>query len=512
MRPAPRRIIARAHRRRTRPHERALRRITAADRALFARVARMRSGPLDRVLLPVTRAADHSKLWMALAAALAIAGGRREQRAAIRGIGSVGATSLLVNQVVKRAVRRPRPELRNVPAARRLRAQPLTTSFPSGHAASAAAFAAGAGSELPAARTPLGALAAAVGFSRTYVGVHYPLDVLVGAAAGAAVGLASRLQWPLLPAEIEECRPTSEPVRLDPRPDGEGVAIVVNAGAGNGVSGPDLADLRERLPRARIEEVTDPDGLPAALAEAAREAEVLGICGGDGSTVTAVETALECGLPLLLLPAGTLNHLGRDLRVESADDAIDALARGDAVSIDIGEIDGRPFINTASFGAYTRMLEIRGGLEKRIGRWPAHLAAVVLAAFRAEPLRLLLDGERRTAWMVFIGNGRHEPRGFAPSWRPELDDGMLDVRVLGGERPFARTRLLVSVLAGRLTRCAAYEQRCVGSLEVETGREAMSLARDGDGFEGSGDFHVGKLRRALTVYAPVSGAEANGDR
>ena len=108
-------------------------------------------------------------LWLAIAAILGLRGGRRGQRAALRGVGSIAVTSAIVNQGVKRLVRRTRPSLRNVPQVRRLRAQPATTSFPSGHAASAFAFAVGASSELLAARVPLTLLASAVAYSRVYM-------------------------------------------------------------------------------------------------------------------------------------------------------------------------------------------------------------------------------------------------------------------------------------------------------------------------------------------------------
>ena len=149
---------------------------------------------LDVALPLLSRSANHSLLWIATAGALAARGGKAGQRAAVRGLGTIAVTSLVVNQVIKRAVRRPRPELRAVPAVRRVNVPALTTSFPSGHAASAAAFATGAALELPSAAMPLAPLAAAVGVSRVYVGVHYPLDVLVGAAVGAATSrlLASR--------------------------------------------------------------------------------------------------------------------------------------------------------------------------------------------------------------------------------------------------------------------------------------------------------------------------------
>ena len=83
--------------------------------------------------------------------------------------------------------RRPDREGLGVPKQRWVR-MPLSTSFPSGHSASAAAFAVAAGGVLPAVRLPLRAAAAVVGFSRVYTGVHYPSDVLVGAAVGALIG------------------------------------------------------------------------------------------------------------------------------------------------------------------------------------------------------------------------------------------------------------------------------------------------------------------------------------
>ena len=68
---------------------------------------------------------------------------------------------------------------------------PTSTSFPSGHSASAAAFAVAVGDVIPGLRVPLGLAATAVAFSRVYTGVHYPGDVLVGAATGALLGRMS---------------------------------------------------------------------------------------------------------------------------------------------------------------------------------------------------------------------------------------------------------------------------------------------------------------------------------
>jgi undecaprenyl-diphosphatase len=167
--------------------------VVRLDCELFAWVAAGHTPWLDRTLPRLSRSANHSGLWIGIAGCLWARGRRRD---AVRGLASIAVTSLVVNEGLKRVVRRPRPSLRGVPVVRRVRVAPLTTSFPSGHAASAAAFATGVAVELPRAGVPLGVLAAAVGGSRVYVGVHYPLDVLVGAGIGAGLARGIARLWP----------------------------------------------------------------------------------------------------------------------------------------------------------------------------------------------------------------------------------------------------------------------------------------------------------------------------
>jgi undecaprenyl-diphosphatase len=109
------------------------------------------------------------------------------RRAALRGLASIAIASATTNLLGKRATRRLRPTS-EVSLARRLSRVPRSTSFPSGHAASAAAFATGVALEIPALAAPVGALAAAVGASCVVTGVHYPSDVAAGFAIGPAPG------------------------------------------------------------------------------------------------------------------------------------------------------------------------------------------------------------------------------------------------------------------------------------------------------------------------------------
>jgi undecaprenyl-diphosphatase len=170
------------------------REVVALDVAAYAAIAATPTPRLDRVFTAVSRAADHSKLWTANAAALALTGGHDGRRAAVDGMASIALASLVVNAGLKPLGRRRRPDRAAyaVPLARQV-AMPVTTSFPSGHAASAFAFATGVTRQLPTVGIPIYGAAAVVAYSRVHTGVHYPLDVIVGAVVGGALSpLATR--------------------------------------------------------------------------------------------------------------------------------------------------------------------------------------------------------------------------------------------------------------------------------------------------------------------------------
>ncbi|HXE44533.1 MAG TPA: phosphatase PAP2 family protein [Conexibacter sp.] len=164
------------------------------DAALYAAIAQTPTPALDRAMARLSHAADYSRLSIASAAFLALARGSAGRRAAVHGLAAVGATSALVNLAMKPLGRRRRPDRVGelVPVARHVR-MPRSTSFPSGHAASAFAFATGVGHVLPSAAAPLRGLAALVAYSRVHTGVHYPGDVVAGALVGTLVAqLATR--------------------------------------------------------------------------------------------------------------------------------------------------------------------------------------------------------------------------------------------------------------------------------------------------------------------------------
>jgi membrane-associated phospholipid phosphatase len=166
----------------------ALSELGAVDRAAYEAVTRTPTPSLDEPIRRLSNAANHSLLWLAIAALLALFGGERGRRAALDGVVAIGITSASVNLVTKSIVTRPRPERADpAPFAGREIEMPASPSFPSGHAASAFAFAYAVGRHLPILAIPIRLLAGAVAYSRVHLGVHYPGDVVVGSIAGSGI-------------------------------------------------------------------------------------------------------------------------------------------------------------------------------------------------------------------------------------------------------------------------------------------------------------------------------------
>jgi undecaprenyl-diphosphatase len=471
------------------------------DARLHARIGGLPSTPADRWLRRLSNAANNGRLWLAIAALLVIRKGSL-RRGALRGVGSMWVSSALVNLVLKRFFARVRPDVELRPSTRRLRRTPVTHSFPSGHSSSAGAFVTGVAMESPVAGAVLAPLAAGVGYSRVHVGVHYPGDVLAGLAVGGAVAAASRHWWPVRPQTPARVREAAEAPAL---PDGAGLVVAVNPRSGPEDYDP-VADIEQRLPDAEVIRLDDGDSVTDVLREAvdSGRAKALGVAGGDGSVAAAAAVALDAGLPLAVIPAGTLNHFARDVGLESPQDAADAVAAGAAVCVDVAEVNGTPFLNTAAIGAYPEMVRRRDRLSGRLGKWLAMTVAAAQVLRHGEPVDLVLNGTPRRVWILFVGNCRYTPRGLSPAWRPRLEDGLLDVQYLRADLRFGRSRAVLATLLGVSEHARSYAQFEAEEVRVELRSGPQQVAYDGETGETASEF-VFRKRQRLTVYCAREG-------
>jgi undecaprenyl-diphosphatase len=168
------------------------------------------------------------------------------------------------------------------------------------------------------------------------------------------------------------------------------------------------------------------------------------------------------------------------------------------VEVDVADVNGTPFLNTASIGVYPEMVDRRDELSGRLGKWAALVVATGQVLRRSDPVYAELDGRPVRFWVLFIGNCVYTPRGLSPAWRPSLEDGLLDVQYLRADIRWSRTRAVLTTLLGISERTSSYAQTQARELEVRT-REPQRVAYDGETGDEATSWRFTK-RSHLTVY------------
>ncbi|MEJ1114500.1 phosphatase PAP2 family protein [Paenarthrobacter sp. CCNWLY172] len=488
------------------------RRVAGFDHFLVRAVSRQPQGDHDVFFRRLSSAATKGKLWFGIAGIMSAFPGT-PRRAALHGVLALGVASGVTNVIFKRLLPRRRPLPEHLPLFRFVNPQPTSSSMPSGHSASAVAFAVGAGMVSPALGAVLAPLAAGVAYSRVHTGAHWPSDVVFGSALGAGAALLTRRWWPAKPAEPT---PRRTPAEAPAIADGEGLSIAVNVLGGS--YSPETGELlRVIFPKAYIREIAEGDDVAAEIdAAATRPGTVaLGVWGGDGTVGTAAAAAVEYSLPLLVLPGGTLNHFARDLGTSSIDDAIEAVTKGQAAAVDLGHVvvqRGLPeapettelaMLNTASVGVYPNLVRRRERLQPAMGKPLASVVASLRTFGVNSPTTLTVDGVKHKLWILYMGRGRFYPSDHAPLRRPVLDDGVFDLRMITADEPFARARLLWAVVTGTVAASKVTHLTEATTITVEAIGQPLVLAVDGEPKPGVRSATFTVKPRQLRVYSPL---------
>lgn len=376
--------------------------LSAVDRRLIHRLTRAQHVRRDLLLRALSFSANHSKLWILIAGMMSLTGGRAGRRAAIRGVIGIAIASATVNGPIKLVARRERPEpgLHRHPPPIPL---PASSSFPSGHTASAVAYAVGTARDAPGMFLLLGPLAAIVGYSRVRLRVHYPLDVLAGAMIGLAAGMASEPVLRIVREWWDSHRPALEALRAKTKQ----VVLITNPASGRHAR---LDDARTALHKASFEIVAEIpikeiERLPEVLEKAGDPPPIVVAAGGDGTVGLLANHVVNRPLVMGVIPLGTSNDFARSLRIPmQIGEAVRLLAVGKVATIDVGRIveDGREpihFVHAATAGLNVSFAKFatRADLRAQLGRLTYALAATrALRERRVFRCRVSFDSKEET--------------------------------------------------------------------------------------------------------------------
>lgn len=296
-------------------------------------------------------------------------------------------------------------------------------------------------------------------------------------------------------------------------------AVILNAGAGAGSPQEQAGNienkLRERGLSARTILLDHGDDLQARVARAIREGASMVIGGGGDGTLSAIAGQLAgTGVPLGVLPLGTLNHFAKDLGIPlELDPALDVIAQGHSAEVDVGEVNGKVFINNSSLGLYPDVVRDRELQQSRLGRgkWAALLAASVHACRRYPVLsvQIEMDGktyQRRSAF-VFVGNNEYQMEGFGIGERSRLTEGKLSLYVTQRTGRFGLLRLALRALVGRLRQARDFDMLTAPELVVHTRHRRMRVATDGEVAWMETPLHYRVRPGALQVLVPGAAAK-----
>lgn len=290
--------------------------------------------------------------------------------------------------------------------------------------------------------------------------------------------------------------------------------VLINRGGGavaadNGVEDKVRAALNGAGIEADIELVSGDECALRCRAIAERREPLLIVGGGDGTVAAAAAELVGTDTRLGILPLGTLNHFARDLGVPpELDRAAELIAKGSERHVDVGEMNGRVFINNSAVGLYPLMVVDRDLQRVRLGR-SRRLAMLVastrtLARFNHQRLTLIVNDQRARVDtpLLFVGNNDYRLDLGAPGRRESLEDGKLFVLVM---RKKTRRGLVAASIRALFKRTRPDDMVRIDEVErlrVGSRRRRLTVSLDGEVVRAIPPLDYRINRKALRVIAP----------
>jgi len=291
------------------------------------------------------------------------------------------------------------------------------------------------------------------------------------------------------------------------------IAVVLNASSGHGTAPKAAERLKEIFAEAgreaRITLATGGSEINAAMRSAVEAGcETLVAGGGDGTINCGASAVVGRGIPLGILPLGTLNHFAKDLGIPlDLEEAAKVVLGGVTCKVDVGEVNGRIFLNNSSLGVYPAIVRLREKYQATLrGKWLAALWAG-LTVLRRSPfmaVRIVAEGEaivRRTP-LVLVGNNEYKMAGIHAGSRESLARGRLALYVLNAEQRPGLLRLGWEVLLKGAERVKEVDLITVEQAAVETRRHRLQVATDGEVFTLESPLSYSIRSGALRVHIP----------
>ncbi|HUU66255.1 MAG TPA: YegS/Rv2252/BmrU family lipid kinase [Methyloceanibacter sp.] len=247
------------------------------------------------------------------------------------------------------------------------------------------------------------------------------------------------------------------------------------------------------------------DELKQALSEHGPGADRIVVGGGDGTISSALPELLALAKPLAVLPLGTANDFANTLGVPAdVYEAAEIALSGRPHKIDVGLVNGTPFLNVASVGVAANVAHAQSPALKRRWRMFAYVISLIHATRKSNPFVVTITVDGQTTWsgpvyQVSVGNGRFHGGGLTVADHAAIDDGKLDLYLVS-PGPFWELVACITHLKFGFAKPVLLQRSCADHVTLVTSHP-KPINADGE-TRSETPAEISVLRHGLTVIVP----------